>query len=198
MTAAANPLNQGLRIVFWAVLVSVLAVFATSLYYRLDNPSMKVQITQGNSQPPAGMGEMPPEMGRIRDLMVKVEESPDDLDALVELGGIFVMMQAWDRASEFLQRAVEIAPDNLDALMPLGMVYFRTGKFSEAGELFAGVVERDGKNAVAHFNLGVLYKHYLEKPEQAKKHFKAALDNSDKNSELHKSAHDELQNEHGG
>ncbi len=198
MTTAASPLSGGRKLIFLAVLVAVLAIFATSLYYRLDNPSLKVQINQGNQQPPAGMGEMPAEMSRIKDLMAKVEQDPNDFGTLVELGGMFVMMQAWDRAGEFLEKAAAIEPENDEVLMPLGMVYFRTNEFAKAADLFSGVVQRDETNAVANFNLGVLYKHYLEKPELAQKHFKAALDNSAKDSELHKSAHDELENQHGG
>ncbi len=132
----AKSVVFGRKAVILAVVISVAAMFVTSFMYRMDNPNLFVKGQQPSSMsgegatPPPGMGQGGG-MARVKEFMARVEENPNDVKALVNLGNSFLMMRAWDRALEPLEKANELKPGNTDVLKAIGIAYFNKEDFTK-------------------------------------------------------------------
>lgn len=191
----------GRKAVILAVFVSLAAMFVTSFVYRLENPNLVVKAKQqhgtsasaGEGGAPAGMGgAMNGAMSRVREYMDRVEKNPDDVEALVGLGNSFLMMRAWDRALEPLEKARRLAPDDVTVLKAVGIAYFNKADYAKATECYEGVLKLDPNDTLALFNLGVIYKHYSQKPEEAGTYFEKVLELEKEDAEMIKLAREEL------
>lgn len=191
----------GRKAVILAVFVSLAAMFATSFVYRLENPNLVVKAKQqhgasasaGEGGAPAGMGgAMNGAMSRVREYMDRVEKNPDDVEALVGLGNSFLMMRAWDRALEPLEKARALAPGDATVLKAVGIAYFNKADYAKATECYEGVLKLDPNDTLALFNLGVIYKHYSQRPEEAGTYFEKVLELEKEDAEMIKLAREEL------
>ncbi|MGE4192727.1 MAG: tetratricopeptide repeat protein [Pseudodesulfovibrio sp.] len=189
----------GRKAVILAVFVSLAAMFVTSFVYRLENPNLFVKAKQqsfsqaGESGAPEGMGgAMNGAMSRVREFMDRVKEHPDDVEALVGLGNSFLMMRAWDRALEPLEKARTLAPQDATVLKAVGIAYFNKGDYAKATECYEGVLKIDPNDTLALFNLGVIYKHYSQKPDEAGTYFEKVLELEKEDAEMIKLAREEL------
>ena len=131
-------------------------------------------------------------MSRVREFMDRVKEHPDDVEALVGLGNSFLMMRAWDRALEPLEKARALAPQDVTVLKAVGIAYFNKGDYAKATECYQGVLQLDPNDTLALFNLGVIYKHYSQKPDEAGTYFEKVLELEKEDAEMIKLAREEL------
>ncbi len=152
--------------------------------------------------PPPGMGEgMPglaPGMGggmsKIKEYLAAVEQNPNDVEALANLGNSFLMMRAWDRAIGPLEKANELQPGDTEVLKALGIAYFNKEDFVKASAAYDEILEIDPNDTLALFNLGVIFKHYFEKPDAARTYFEKVLTLEKNDPEMIKMVKDELKN----
>jgi lipoprotein NlpI len=173
------------------VLAAVLAVlFVTSFWYRMEHPSLRVEMRTERQAPP-GMGQGM-DMNRVQELMARMGEKPEDVPTLLELADLFMGMEAWDRAALFLERAGKIAPEDPRVLRGLGMVHFEKKEFDKAAAAFAKILEREPQDPTTHYNLGIVLKHYLNRKAEADAHFKAVMGNAAADQELRQEAAREL------
>lgn len=157
---------------YFAVAMAALLGLA-ALAYRVEHPSIVVR----EDRPPAaeGMGSM----AEVSALMSRVQANPEDLDALRQLGALFMRMGAWERAMGFWDTLLAKAPQDLEALNQKGVCLFQLGRHAEAAEVFSRMLAVDGANAHAHYNLGVLYAYYLNATDTARQHFEAVAAGGD-------------------
>jgi len=194
----AKSVVFGRKAVILAVVISVAAMFVTSFMYRMDNPNLFVKGQQPSSMsgegatPPPGMGQGGG-MARVKEFMARVEENPNDVKALVNLGNSFLMMRAWDRALEPLEKANELKPGNTDVLKAIGIAYFNKEDFTKASAFYEQILKIDPADTLAMFNLGVIYKHYFKKPVEARKYFEKVLKLEKNDAEMRKLAAQELE-----
>lgn len=169
------------RTVILIIGLALVAMFLTSFLYRTMKPNLLVERraapqtgngadtqAQGEGMPPAMQEAMQKEIGK---LMLKMQENPDDVETLVELASYFMNMQSWDKAQVFLNNAVVLKPADTEILYRLGICSFQLEQPAEAAGYFEQIVALEPEHAHALYNLGVLYKHYLDKPDEAKKLF---------------------------
>lgn len=192
-------LTGGRRIAAVLVGIGLLAIFASSFAYRLSNPSLQKVRRQAPAQ-----GQMPGamqggDMSAIGELMRQMQENPDDADLLIKLGEQFMKMEAWDRAEMFLSRAVAADPANTHAMHVLGASLFQQEKFGEAEEIYLAITELEPQNPHPRFNLGMLYKHYLNRPDDAQSQFRFVAESDEAPDNLKAAALKELETvkEHG-
>ena len=95
-------------------------------------------------------------MDTIRDLMRRIQEDPQDFEALVQLAGIYQQVEMWKQAIEFYEKALEINPDRAGLLSNLGMCYRGTGAYERALELFAQAYRTDPTYWQSQFNTAVV------------------------------------------
>jgi cytochrome c-type biogenesis protein CcmH/NrfG len=76
---------------------------------------------------PAGspVGAVDPE--RLAQLERSVAEDPHNVEALVELGHLYLTLQRYDELREVTAQALQLDPDNPEALTHLGMLLFSMG-----------------------------------------------------------------------
>ena len=192
----------GRRAVILAVLLAVAAMFVTSFAYRMANPNLFVKAQpsrgfadageRGESGPPAMGGATNGAMSRVKEYMDRVKQHPDDVEALVGLGNSFLMMRAWDRALEPLQKAHELRPQDTTVLKAVGIAWFNKEDYTKASEAYEAILAIDPNDTLALFNLGVIYKHYFKKPDVAQTYFEKVLDMEKEDAEMIKLAREEL------
>jgi tetratricopeptide (TPR) repeat protein len=196
-----NSIELGRKTVILAVVASVAVMFVTSFVYRMNNPNLFVQVKQqqttgdghdhgDNPAPPPGMGQGG--MSQIKTFMDAVEKNPNDVESLINLGNAFLMMRAWDRALEPLEKANSLQPGNVNVLKSIGIAHFNKEDFVGASKAYDQILEVKPDDTLALFNLGVIFKYYFEKPDQAQIYFEKVLNLEKEDAELIKMAKQEL------
>lgn len=213
----ASTVSLGRKTVILSVIVSVAAMFATSFVYRIQNPNLYVEVRQGAQAPedhdhdgdgvqdhgpdedaatntPPGMGQgMGGAMAKVREYMAEVEKNPNDVKALINLGNSFLMMRAWDRALEPLEKANTLEPGNVGLLKAIGIAYFNKQDFDKATAAYEQILSIDPNDTLALFNLGVINKYYFEKTDVARMYFEKVLEIEKDDAEIIKMARQELE-----
>ena len=184
----AVALPTGKVLVLLLVALGLVAVFIGSFLYRMDNPSLvvKAEPVKPHGSEKGMPGETPPgqmpqgmgggAMGEIAALMAKLKQTPEDLDLLLEVAEKFIMVEAYDKASGFLDKAEKLSPDNPEILNAQGIVSFGQDKFDEAKAKFERAISLAPLDFRAQFNLGLLYKSGFKDMEKANKYFQMVLD----------------------
>ncbi|MFW6324495.1 MAG: tetratricopeptide repeat protein, partial [Desulfovibrionales bacterium] len=168
--------------------VCLLLIFGASFWYRLSHPGLTVERVSPDSQ--TGM------MSGLGEYMERLQEDPDDVQALMYVGRAFLQMGAWDRAAEFFSRLARVEPENASAHYFLGMSRFQLQEYEKAATRFEQVLALDHEDELSHFNLGILYKHFLDQPLKAEEHFKKVLELEPENEEIVAQAREELESPH--
>ena len=146
---------------------------------------------RGGEQPASAGGraaEVPPEALTMYEQAVAVMASGDFLDAelrfkefLLEYPGypgahvnlaiIHVNNDNDADAMKAVDAALALDPEYAPALNQLGMLRRRNGNFLEAEAAYTKAVTANPDYALAHYNLGVLNELYLQRLDQALRHF---------------------------
>ena len=215
MSATTNPsvpsapvtpaLGVAQKVVLVALLAALLAMFAGSFAYRMQGAGLAVEIKperggmgagrggpMGGSGGPMGGAMAGIDTERLRELMATMEKNPNDPKVLLELGNTFMMMQAWDKALEFLDKAEKLTPGDVQVHRALGMVRFERKEYPLARKSFDLVLKKEPGDVLAHYNMGILLKHYLKKPAEGDAEFRKVLQLGSADPEIQKSAEEEL------
>ncbi len=80
---------------------------------------------------------------------------PENVAALLELGGLESRVRNFDAALPLLQRAARLAPDDVNAWLTLGLAACNAGKLDLALAALSQAVVLEPRNAKAHSYLGV-------------------------------------------
>lgn len=202
----ASTIEFGRKAVILFVLAGVAVIFASSFAYRMSNPNLYKEVRQQRAAddhdhgdepagPPPGMGgqAMGGNMGQIREFMARVEKDPNDVKALVGLGNSFLMMRAWDRALEPLEKANSLEPGNVNLLKALGIAHFNMEQFDKAAAAYDEILTIAPEDTLALFNLGVINKYYFEKTDKARTYFEKILEVEKDDADMIKMAKQELE-----
>lgn len=193
MTANAGQISTGKKAVAALTVVGLVVILGTSILYRVNNPRIIIPATPSQQGMPSMMGGE----GEIGQLMVRLQENPNDFEALVKLGDRFMSMNSYDNAAVFYSRALSVDPSNTDVMYGLGISLYQTGDFEQAARWFSTILESNPEEAAAHFNLGFIQKHHLDKPDEARRHFETVIELNPAEQWLVEQARKELAGEHG-
>ena len=106
-------------------------------------------------------------------------DNPNNLDALSNLGVVYVRSGNLRFAESALQKAVAIAPDNDFLLTTLGIVQYRQSKFDEAIVQLTKAIAINPKSATAHNYLGIAASQKGRQKEAEKEILEALANNPD-------------------
>jgi Flp pilus assembly protein TadD len=188
-----SPLSNGQKFILVALIGAILTIFIGSFLYRMKSSGLVVEVHQEQRGGQGGpMGMMGVDMDQLRELMRKMEQNPNDPQVLVELANTFMMMQAWDKALEYVTLAAKAAPDDLNVNKAMGMVRFERKEYPEAKKAFDMVLKKDPDDVLGHYNMGVLLKHYMNKPAEGDVHFRRVVQLNPKDQDVLKGAQEEL------
>ncbi len=104
--------------------------------------------------PAAGGGA--PMMQQMNALRARLEENPEDLQALTGMAHMFHDIQSWDQAKPYYERAIAIAPDDPDLITDFGVCFVGTGEFDRALELFTRAQEARPGHPQSLFNTAIV------------------------------------------
>ena len=90
---------------------------------------------------PPGERTMEEVTGRLDELKSRIEQNPEDVEALIELANLYMQVNMYDRAQEYLEQAVQVDPDDLHAGTHLGIVLGQLGDLDGARARFQRTVE---------------------------------------------------------
>lgn len=107
-------------------------------------------------------------------LMQKIQEDPENAEALRDLGLLFISTQDWARAEYFLKQSTAFDPYNASTLSYLGLAQYRLQNYPAAA-LTLEMSLTHGKTAEALFNLGTIQVYKLGAPEKGKALFEELL-----------------------
>jgi tetratricopeptide (TPR) repeat protein len=62
------------------------------------------------------------------------------------LGYVYFNLKMYDKASEYLNRAIEINPSNITLQYNLGLIYLNSGQNEKAKEMFSNILKLDPEN----------------------------------------------------
>jgi len=164
-----SPGTMQKSVAFLAV-VCLAVIFLSSLWSRVQNPSITVETRTAPSTQEQAV------MAQVSALMAEVEENPENVQALTELAHAFMLMQAWERSYAFWKRILVLEPDNRLALNQAGFTLFQQERYSEAVDYFKALLKLDEENYRSLFNLGIIYKYYLDDQDKAEANFQRILD----------------------
>lgn len=188
-------LNGGQKTVVWLMGICLVALFVSSLTYRMSHPGNKVEFQQQakSGGMPGGMGGMNEDaMKEVRALMERMGEEPDNLEIQIELANAFMMIRAYGRAQTFFEKVVSVEPENITALMGLGMCFYQAEQFDKAAEAFDKIIAINPDDSMAMFNAAIVKKYYLHKHEEADEQLKKIIANPKSSADIKKRAEEEL------
>jgi Flp pilus assembly protein TadD len=108
-----------------------------------------------------------------------LSDDPGNVDALSNLGAIYVRSGKLSSAESTLKQAVAIAPDNDFLLTTLGVVQYRQSKFDDAIVQLNKAIEINPKSATAHNYLGIAASQKGRQKEAEKEILQALANNPD-------------------
>jgi Flp pilus assembly protein TadD len=106
-------------------------------------------------------------------------EDPNNLEALSNLGVVYVRSGNLQAAESTLEKAVAITPDNDFLLTTLGVVQYRQSKFDEAIVQLTKAIAINPKSATAHNYLGIAASQKGRQQEAEKEILQALANNPD-------------------
>jgi tetratricopeptide (TPR) repeat protein len=128
-------------------------------------PMGQQAVPQGN--PPAGGGGAA--MPQIQELQARLEQNPNDTEAIRTLGNLNFDIQNWQRAQELYARYLEIEPDNPDVMVDLGVTHRELGQFDQALGLFRQVQQRNPNHWQSYYNEVIVLNFDLKRFDEADK-----------------------------
>jgi len=167
------PAHGMQRVLLLFLALAFVGMAAVSLGQRFMRPDLVVPsnirpMSAGGDETHAG------DMNEISQLMLKIQQNPGDVAAILHLVEHFVEDKNWAAAESFLRKAVVAAPGNPQPLYLLGVVLHNQGNHAEAASCLERVVDLRDEPSV-RYSLGVLYVHYLQDPARGSRHLRVAL-----------------------
>lgn len=83
--------------------------------------------------------------------------NPYHRDSLLDLGGVMMRRQQWDRAGEMFRRILDIDPTDQPAMLNLGAALSRSGRDAEAISAYDRLLEIDAAAVTARLNRAALF-----------------------------------------
>jgi tetratricopeptide (TPR) repeat protein len=141
-------------------------------------PFANQQIQTSDIKDQSTPGKPLPEVSEKLD---KAKNEPNNFDAQMEAGNLYVKIRAADKAQEFYNRAEQLNPTDYEKIVQLGNGFFDTGKFEKAGKWYEQALAKKPNDVNVRTDLGVTFVE-REKPDldRAVKEFQTSLETNPK------------------
>jgi cytochrome c-type biogenesis protein CcmH/NrfG len=153
--------NPGLVKKEIAIIVTIVALvigFLGGIFYSaLKTPSGASQYSgsQSTGQPSQDSQQR---ANRILALEQEITANPENVNALIELGDIYLDSNRYENAISIFVKAEQLAPKDFHILNDLGTLYLRTGNFETALEKFEAVLKIDPSHIHSLYYVGLVYR----------------------------------------
>lgn len=172
------------RWIVTATFLSILSILLSSCQ-RSETADVQGPIDSGGESTPKHRSEMdsagtasvgmPPIMQQITAYKKRLEENPEDLEALIYLGNANYDIQRFEKAIEYYDRALAIDERNTHVRTDLASSLRQIGQVDSAVEQLQRVLDQDPNQEVALYNLGVILLNDRGDIEEARKSWKKLI-----------------------
>jgi len=145
---------------------------------RMAKVRDELQATLAQGEAASGTAEADDPTGeddpRLPGLRARLDENPEDVDALLSAGYVYVEHHAYTKARGYYLRASQVAPENVEARTHLGTVAYFLGHLDEALHHYEQALALDPDYAPAYFEMGAALRfgrHDLQGAIDAWEHF---------------------------
>jgi tetratricopeptide (TPR) repeat protein len=123
----------------------------------------------GQQAPPQGAPAQGagPAMAQVQELQQRLQENPNDVDAIRTLANLNFDIQNWPRAQELYSQYLQIRPNDPDVMVDLGVTYRELGQFDQALGLFHQVQQQDPSHWQSYYNEVVVLAFDLKRFDEA-------------------------------
>jgi len=144
-----------------AIVITVVALavgFLGGIFYSaLNTPSGSSQSTGSQSTGQTSQ-DTQQQANRVLALEQEIAANPDNINALIELGDIYLDSNRYEIAITTFVKAEQLAPTNFHILNDLGTLYMRTGNFENAMEKFEAVLKIDPRHIHSLYYVGLVHR----------------------------------------
>lgn len=99
-------------------------------------------------------GAMMPEIAQTLD---RAKNTPDNFEAQIKAGEVYLKIQNLEKANEFFTKAAEIHQDNFQELVTLGNAFFDIKKYEEAEKWYSIALEKNPDDIDVRTDLGTTF-----------------------------------------
>jgi len=141
----------------FGILVGYGAFMAHSTAPDLEGQGATASAAQGSAAPAAGPADGgAPMMAEIRGLKKRVQDNPQDHEALVRLANLYHDGNMLDDAISYYEKALAVEPNSPDELTDMGICYRAKREYERALELFQQANKIDPAHWQSLFNYVVV------------------------------------------
>ena len=139
---AANSINRN---AFSQTNASQTSSDAPFLNQQIQNAAVKEQHAQGGMLP------------GVAETLEKAKNEPDNFEAQISAGDMYLRIQNFNRAIEFYQKANQIKPNDYQTIVKIGNAYFDAGQFEEAEKWYLNALEIKPDDVNVRTDLGITF-----------------------------------------
>ncbi|HXH69253.1 MAG TPA: tetratricopeptide repeat protein [Pyrinomonadaceae bacterium] len=113
----------------------------------------------------------------VSEKLDKAKNEPNNFDAQMEAGNLYLKIRAFDKAQEFYNRAEQLNPSSYEEIVQLGNGFFDVGKFEKAEKWYEQALAKKPDDINVRTDLGITFVE-REKPDldRAVKEFQTSLE----------------------
>lgn len=112
---------------------------------------------------------------QMKDLQEEINKHPGEMSNYISLIKLAILVEDFNKAEHFANKALKINADNQDMINLLGVSQYRQHKGDKAIETFQTLISLVPENIKARINMGLTLMVVKNDPRQAIEQFKAAL-----------------------
>ncbi len=104
--------------------------------------------------------EQPIQSGMLPDIAAtldKAKNAPDNFDAQMKAGDVYLQIKGFEKAVEFYERAHRIKPEDYETIVKLGNTYFDFRRFEEAGKWYEQALSKKSDDTNVRTDLGISF-----------------------------------------
>lgn len=87
----------------------------------------------------------------------KAKNEPNNLDAQIEAGNLYVKIKSFDRAQEFYTRAAQLNPIDYEKIVAVGNGFFDSGNFDKAEKWYEQALAKKPDDVNVRTDLGITF-----------------------------------------
>jgi len=113
----------------------------------------------------------------VSEKLDKAKNEPNNFDAQMEAGNLYIKIEAFDQAREFYNRAEQLKPSDYEKIVQLGNGFFDAGKYEKAEKWYEQALAKKPDDVNVRTDLGITFVE-REKPDldRAIKEFQTSLE----------------------
>ena len=138
--------------------------------------NQQIQSSDINEQQPTGKP-----LPEVSEKLDKAKNEPNNFDAQIEAGNLYVKIKGFDKAEEFYNRAEQLNPTDYEKIVKLGNSFFDIEKFEKAEKWYEQALAKKPDDVNVRTDLGITFVERANPDyERAVKEFQTSLQTNPK------------------